>query len=83
MKEKKKIGSSHALGATGFEPAPQPPPVQKLRPHTTRPRNHCTYCFLKLIFLKYFSLPFTLFKPCGAVFIMNSKIHNFEEKYLK
>ena len=29
----------------------------------------------KLIVLKYFSLPFTLFEPYGAVFIMNSKIH--------
>ena len=25
--------------------------------------------------LKYFSLPFTLFEPCGAVFIMNSKVN--------
>ena len=25
--------------------------------------------------LVYLSLPFTLFEPCGAVFIMNSKIH--------
>ena len=25
--------------------------------------------------LKYFPLPFTLFEPCRAVFIMNSKIH--------
>ena len=25
--------------------------------------------------LKYFSVPFTLFEPCGAAFIMNSKIH--------
>ena len=30
---------------------------------------------LKLIALKYFTLPFTLFEPCGAVFIMNSKTH--------
>ena len=30
---------------------------------------------LKIIVLKYFSLPFTLFEPCWAVFIMNSKIH--------
>ena len=41
---------------------------------------------LKLIVLKYFSLPFTLFEPCGAVFIMNSKIHltkNSLNKYFK
>ena len=25
--------------------------------------------------LKYFSLPFTLFEPCGAVINMNSKVH--------
>ena len=31
--------------------------------------------FLKWVLLKYFSLPFTLLKPCGAVIIMNSKIH--------
>ena len=30
---------------------------------------------LKLISLMYFSLSFTLFELCGAVFIMNSKIH--------
>ena len=33
-----------------------------------------------------FSLPFTLFEPCGAVFMMNSKIHfrkNSSNKYFK
>ena len=42
--------------------------------------------FLKLILLKYFSLPFTLLEPCGAVIIMNSTIHlrkNSLNKYFK
>ena len=30
---------------------------------------------LKLKVMKYFSLPFTLFGPYGAVFMINSKIH--------
>jgi len=41
---------------------------------------------LKLIMLKYFSVPFTLFEPYGAVFIMNSKIHlrkNSSNEYFK
>ena len=46
----------------GFEPAPQLP----------GPCDHCAIRTL-IIILKYFSLPFTLFEPCGAVFIMNSK----------
>ena len=58
-----------------FEPAPQLTPVQRVMLHTMGPWDHCTVCFLKLIQLKYFSLPFTLFEPCGAVFIMNSKTH--------
>ena len=36
--------------------------------------------------LKYFSLPFTLFEPCGVVFMMNSKIHlckNSSNEYSK
>ena len=35
---------------------------------------------------KYLSLPFTLFEPYGAVFIMNSKIHlrkNSSNEYFK
>ena len=35
----------------------------------------CTVWNLKLIVLKYFALPFTLFEPWGAVFNMNSKVH--------
>ena len=31
--------------------------------------------FLKLIVLRYFLVPLTVFEPSGAVFIMNSKIH--------
>ena len=41
---------------------------------------------IKLKVLKYLSLPFTLFKPYGAVFIMNSKIHlreNSSNEYFK
>ena len=30
---------------------------------------------LKINSLKYFSLPFTLLEPFGAVIIMNSKVH--------
>ena len=48
---------------------------RKVKPHTTGSRDHCTIRFSKLIILKYFSLPFTLFQPCRAVFIMNSKKH--------
>ena len=30
---------------------------------------------VKLLQFKHFSLPYVLFEACGAVFIMNSKIH--------
>ena len=60
----------------GFEPTPQLLLAQKVRPHTGRPYISCTVCNVKLIALKYFSLPiFTLFETCGAVFIMKSKVH--------
>ena len=62
------------VATPGFEPAPQLPPAKKMRFLTTRPRNHYSN-----LLLKYLSLPFTLFEPYGAVFIMNSKIQ-FEEK---
>ena len=48
---------------------------KKVRPLTTGPCDNYAKQWLKVIVLKYFSLPFTLFEPCGAVFIMNSKIH--------
>ena len=48
---------------------------KKVRPLTTGPCDNYANQWLKVIVLKYFSLPFTLFEPCGAVFIMNSKIH--------
>ena len=71
----------------GFEHAPQLPQAQKWGLDTPGPCNHCTVHYLKLIALKYFSLPFTLFEPCGsAVCIMNSKIHvrkNSLNKYFK
>ena len=59
----------------GFKSSPQPPPAKKVRLLTTGPCDNYTKQHVKLIVLKYFSLPFTLFEPCGAVFIMNSKIH--------
>ena len=61
------------------------PPAQKVRPHTM-PCDHFRICTIRLIMLKYFSLPLTLFEPCGAVFIMNSKKHlrkNSLKEYFK
>ena len=49
-------------------------------------RPPCAEDSLQLIVLKYFSLPFTMFQPCGTVFIMNSKIHlrkNSSNEYFK
>ena len=70
----------------GFEPAPQLLPAQRNAAYdhsATRllPQNH-----IKLKVLKYLSLPFTLFEPYGALFIMNSKIHlreNSSNEYFK
>ena len=72
MKEKKN-GSRHA----GVETQLHPNFLQhkKVRPLTTGPCDHCADNSSNLMVLKYFSLPFTLFEPYGAVFIMNSKIH--------
>ena len=68
MKEKTKKDEA----TPGFEPScPPTTSSEKVRLPTTRP---CDYC-AELIVLKYFYLPFTVFEPCGAVFIMNSKIH--------
>ena len=69
------------VATPGFEPAPQLPPAKKIRFLTTRPRDHYSN-----LLLKYLSLPFTLFEPYGAVFIMNSKIHlrkNSSNEYFK
>ena len=41
----------------------------------TGPCYHGTDRIGKLIVLKYFSPTFTLFEPCGAVFLIKSKIH--------
>ena len=71
MKEKKN-GSRHVGVGTQLHPNFL---QRKSRPLTTGPCDHCTDNPSKLIVLKYFSLPFTLFEPYGAVFIMNSKIH--------
>ena len=59
----------------GFEPAPRLPPSPNGRPYGTGPSDYCRDYHGKLMVQKYFSLPFTPFEPCGAVFIMNSKIH--------
>ena len=70
----------------GFEPASQLPPAKIVLPLTSGPRDRYSLCFSKLIILKYLSLPFTLFEPYGAVFIMNSKIHlrkNSSNEYFK
>ena len=70
MKEKKR--KKLEVAPLGFEPAPQLPPAQNLAlGHATTKNNNV----LKFKVLKYFSLLFTLFEPCGAVLIMNSKIH--------
>ena len=54
----------------------------------TRPLGH-THChwlkhvninLVKLLHLSHFSLPYTLFEGCGAVYIMNSKIYYIQEK---
>ena len=63
-KRKKKL----EVAPPGFEPASKLPLGQYASPHTTGPCEH-------YLVLPYFSLPFTLFEPCGAGFIMNSKIH--------
>ena len=80
MKEKKN-------GSRQKEPSCTPTSSsEKVRPLTTGPYDHCTDNSSKLIVLKYFSLPFTLFEPYGAVFIMNSKIHlrkNSSNEYFK
>ena len=54
------------------------PNFLQLKKRDLIPLGHATtaqYVILFLIALKYFSLSFTLFEPCGAVFIMNSKRH--------
>ena len=71
----------------GLEPNCTPTSYsEKVRRLITWPCDHCTDNSSKLIVLKYFSLPFTLLEPYGAVFIMNSKIHlrkNSSNEYFK
>ena len=85
MKENKK--KEKKVDTPGLEPSCTPTSSsEKVRPLTTGPCDHCTDNSSKLIVLKYFSLPFTLFEPYGAVFIMNSKIHlrkNSSNEYFK
>ena len=82
MKEKKM-----EVDTPGLEPSCTPTSSsEKVRPLTTGPCDHCADNSSKLIAMKYFSLPFTLFEPYGAVFIMNSKIHlrkNSSNEYFK
>ena len=85
IKEKKQTNKLQ-VAKQGFEPAPQLPPAEKVRLLTTGPCDHCTNRSVKLILLQYCSLPFTLFEPCGAVFMMNSKINlwkNSSKEYFK
>ena len=51
MKEKnrQKPKKSRTVALPGFEPAPQLPQAQKVRPHTTEPCDKFTVQFLKLI----------------------------------
>ena len=49
--------------------------LKKVRLLTNGPCDHSTNKSVELIMLKYFSLPFTLFEPCGAEFMINSKIN--------
>ena len=83
MIEKKKT----EVDTSGLEPSCTPTSSsKKVRLLTTGPWDHCTDNSSKLIVLKYFSLPFTMFEPYGAVFIMNSKIHsrkNSSNEYFK
>ena len=50
-------------------------PRFELTPRLSPPRLPWTYKNGKLTDLKHFSLQFTLFEACGAVFILNSKIN--------
>ena len=83
MKEKKNM----EVDTLGLEPSCTPTSSsKKVRNLTTGPCDHCADNSSKLIVLNYFSLPFTLFEPYGAVFIMNSKIHlrkNSSNEYFK
>ena len=53
---------------------------------TTGPCDHSAIFYQKLTVLKYLFLPFTLFEPYGAAFIINSKMHlrkNSSKEYFK
>ena len=74
------------VATPGCEPTPHLPLAVKVTVLTTRPCDHYTNSVVKLIVLKYLSLPFTLFELYGAVFIINSKIHltkNSSNEYFK
>ena len=73
--KKKNDQKKKGICPPGFNPAPQLSPTQKVSPYKTEPCDCFTVGSSKLIESKYFSLPFTLFEPCGAVFIVNSKTH--------
>ena len=60
MKEKTPKQKKLQVAPPGFEPAPQLPPTQKVKPRTTGPCDHCTICPVKFIVFKHFCLTFTL-----------------------
>ena len=51
------------------------PPARECISQTTGPRWHWINDVVNLLHFKQFSLPYTPFEACGAVFIVNSKIH--------
>ena len=75
MKEKKKTKKKLYVASPGFEPTPQLPPAQEVRQQTTGPCGHHTIYHVKLIILKYFSLPFTLFEPNVEQYLSQIQIY--------
>ena len=51
------------------------PPARESISQTTGPRWHGINDAVNLLLFKQFSLPYTPFEACGAVFIVNSKMH--------
>jgi len=74
MKEKKNEKKLY-VASSGFEPTPQLPPAQEVRQQTTGPCGQCTIYYMKLMILKYFSLPFTLFEPNVELYLSQTQIY--------
>ena len=55
--------------------APQLPPAQEVRQQTTGLCGHRTIYYIKLIILKYFSLPFTLLEPNLELYLSQIQIY--------